>query len=169
MVWDAIAGKPRAANTVLPTTNVDYVSYSAYDSLTPDPEARLLRALDYLETQLRAKAGISGKRVFIGEFGFPADRYSPQAQDELSRRVMRNGLAWGCPLVLYWEMYNNEIKDGRQRGFWLIDEWGRKQPVYFTLQRYYRSARSWLTDFLDRHHHLPDWREFDSAAVRWVQ
>jgi hypothetical protein len=34
-------------------------------------------------------------------------------------------------------MYNNEVRDGRQRGFWLIDNEGRKQPAYFTLQKYY--------------------------------
>jgi hypothetical protein len=61
-------------------------------------------------------------------------------QDTLSRRVMRTGLGWGCPFVLYWEMCNNEVRDGRQRGFWLIDDMGRKQPVYLTLQQYYRNA-----------------------------
>ena len=117
LVWDAISGKPRAANAILPTTRVDYVSYSAYDSLLPNPEQKLPEALDYLQSQIKPKDGISGKRVFIGEYGFPADRYTPQEQDNLSRRVMRARLEWGCPFVLYWEMYNNEVRDGRQRGF----------------------------------------------------
>jgi len=112
LVWDAIAGRPRAANLVLPAIHVDYVSYSAYDSLLPDPEQQLLQALDYLQSQLQPKDRLSGKRVFIGEYGFPADRYSPREQDELSRRVMRTGLSWGCPFVLYWEMYNNEASAG---------------------------------------------------------
>ena len=80
--------------------------------------------------------------MFIGEYGFPADRYTPQEQDTLSRRVMRIGLEWGCPFALYWEMYNNEVRDGRQRGFWLIDNEGRKQPIYFTLQKYYEERPS---------------------------
>jgi hypothetical protein len=91
LVWDAIAGRPRAANTVLPATRVDYVSYSAYDSLLPDPEQKLPQALDYLRSQLQPKDGLSGKRVFIGEHGFPADRYSPQDQDTLS--TTRSGMA----------------------------------------------------------------------------
>lgn len=169
LVWDAIEGKPRAANMILPVTSVDYVSYSAYDSLRPDPEQKLPRALDYLAAQLRPKAGIPENRVFIGEYGFPASRYSPQDQDALTRRVMRAGLAWGCRFVLYWEMYNNEVRDGQQRGFWLIDDHGRKQPAYFTLQQYYRNARLWLTDFIGRQHRLPDPVEFDSQAVRWLQ
>ena len=169
LVWDAIAGKPRAANAVLPVTDIDYVSYSAYDSLISDPEQKLPRALDYLAAQLHHKAGITGQRVFIGEFGFPAARYSPQQQDALSRQVMRIGLYWGCPFVLYWEMYNNEVRDGRQRGFWLIDNRGRKQPVYFTLQQYYQSARHWLTDFIQERHRVPNAPEFDHAAVEWLQ
>jgi hypothetical protein len=169
LVWDAIAGRLRAANAILPTTRVDYVSYSAYDSLLPNAEQKLPQALDYLQSQMKPKDGISGKRVFIGEYGFPADRYTPQEQDNLSRRVMRIGLEWGCPFVLYWEMYNNEVRDGRQRGFWLIDNEGRKQPVYFTLQKYYGKARIWVSDFLRRRQRLPSSLEFSQAAVGWLQ
>jgi hypothetical protein len=169
LVWDAIAGRPRAANAILPTTRVDYVSYSAYDSLLPNAKQKLPQALDYLQLQMKPKDGISGKRVFIGEYGFPADRYTPQEQDNLSRRVMRIGLEWGCPFVLYWEMYNNEVRDGRQRGFWLIDDAGRKQPVYFTLQQYYGKARVWVTDFLRQRQRLPSSMEFGGAAVQWLQ
>jgi hypothetical protein len=108
--------------------------------------------------------------VFIGEYGFPADRYSPQDRDTLSRRVMRTGVGWGCPFVLYWEVYNNEVRDGRQRGFWLIDDMGRKQPVYLTLQQYYRNARVWVTDFLgQQQQRLPSSMEFGGAAVQWLQ
>ncbi len=170
LVWDAIAGRLRAANAILPMTRVDYVSYSAYDSLLPNAEQKLPQALDYLQSQMKPKDGISGKRVFIGEYGFPADRYTPQEQDNLSRRVMRIGLEWGCPFVLYWEMYNNEVRDGRQRGFWLIDNEGRKQPVYFTLQKYYGKARIWVSDFLRRRQRLPSSSlEFSQAAVGWLQ
>jgi hypothetical protein len=73
---------------------------------------------------------------------------------------MRTGLGWGCPFVLYWEVYNNEVRDGRQRGFWLIDDIGRKQPVYLTLQQYYQNARVWVTDFLRQQQRLPSLMEF---------
>jgi hypothetical protein len=46
------------------------------------------------------KDGICGKRVFIDEYGFPADRYTPKEQPILVGRVMRIGLEWGCPFVL---------------------------------------------------------------------
>ncbi len=58
------------------------------------------------------------------------DQTPCRVTDLLARHVMRAGLKWGCPFVLYWEMYNNEVTpDGRQRGFWLIDDHGIKQPV----------------------------------------
>jgi hypothetical protein len=84
------------------------------DSLLPDSERKLPQPLDYLEAQLPPKDGIPGKRVFIGEYGFPADRFASQDGEKLSRRMMRAGLGWGCPFVLSWEIYNNEVKDGRQ-------------------------------------------------------
>jgi hypothetical protein len=169
LVWDAIAGRPRAANIVLPASRVDYVSYSAYDSLLPDPEQKLPQALDYLQSKLQPKDGLSAKRVFIGEYGFPADHFSPQKQDALSRRVMRTGLAWGCPFVLYWEVYNNAVKDGRQRGFWLIDDKGHEQPVYFTLQQFFGRARSWVSDFLSERQRLPTSTEFGQIAAQWLE
>jgi len=55
------------------------------------------------------------------------------------------------------------------RGFWLIDNEGGKQPVYFTLQKYYEQARVWVSDFLGRRHRLPSSMEFGQAAVGWLQ
>jgi hypothetical protein len=62
-------------------------------------------------------------------------------------------------------MYNNEVRDGRQRGFWLIDNEGHKQPVYRTLQQYYRNARVWVADVLGQQQRLPTQLEFDGTAV----
>ena len=133
-------GRPAMVNRVLPGAAVDFVSYSSYDTAA-DP-AELREALDYIASQLPPKPGIAGRRVFIGEYGFPRDRYTPAEQDRLSRQVMRVGLAWGCPFVLYWELYNNELdRAGRQRGFWMIDDQRVKQPVYETHRRYYEWAR----------------------------
>jgi len=87
----------------------------------------------------------------------------------LSRRVMRTGLEWGCPFVLYWEMYNNEVRHGHQRGFWLIDDKGRVQPVYFTLLQYYRNGRVWVGDFLRQRQRLPTTTEFEAVAAQWLQ
>lgn len=152
---------------VLPKTNVDFVSYSCYD--TEHNVADLKAALDFIESKLPAKAGIPGKRVFIGEYGFPAFRFTPEQQDTKSRAVMRVGLDWGCPLILYWEMYNNEVDDdGKQRGFWMIDDRNVKQPIYHTHQRLYAWARKYAADFAKRENRPPTFDEYRKAAVQWL-
>jgi hypothetical protein len=65
------------------------------DSLLPDSERKLPQPLDYLKAQLPPKDGIPGKRVFIGEYGFPADRFASRDGETLSRRMMRAGLKDG--------------------------------------------------------------------------
>ena len=110
-----------------------------------DP-AELKAALDYIEKMLPPKPELTGRRVFIGEYGFPTSWNSTEEQDTRSRAVMKAGLEWGCPLILYWQLYNNEVTpEGRQRGFWLIDDQGRRQPVWHTHARLLKSAR----DFVD--------------------
>ena len=168
-VADAMAGKTRVTNAVLPQAPVDYVSYSSYDAIHGDIEADLPRALDYIESKLPPKPGVPGKRVFIGEYGFAAVSHPPPEQDALSRRVMRAGLRWGCPFVLYWEMYNNEVKEGVQQGYWLIDDRGTRQPVYFTHQRFLAQARRHVAGFLAREGRVPTRDEFQRAAPGWLQ
>ena len=168
-VVDAMNGKTRMTNDVLPQTNVDFVSYSSYDSLGGGIGVNLPKALDYIQSQLPPKPNIPGKRVFIGEYGFPGQGHTPQEQDALARQVMRAGLSWGCPFVLYWEMYNNEVtKDGAQRGFWLIDDKNVKQPVYFTLQKFYAQAQRYVKDFTKAHGRPPSQLEFSRAAIPWL-
>jgi hypothetical protein len=170
LVRKGMKGRPCVTNAVLPKTQVDYVSYSSYDSLGGDTARRLREALDYIESKLPPKPAVAGKRVFIGEYGFPLTQgRTPAEQDELSRTVMRTGLEWGCPYVLYWEMFNNEVlADGTQRGFWLIDNNGKKQPVYFTHQRYSEQARKFVADFEKANRRLPTPDEFRKQAVTFL-
>jgi hypothetical protein len=82
---------------------------------------------------------------------------------------MRTGLQWACPFVLYWEMYNNKVTaDGRQRGFWLIDDHGAKQPVYDTHRQFYEKARAHVADFTVRKRRVPSREEFGLAALAWL-
>jgi hypothetical protein len=161
LVKIAMQGRPSVTNLVLPKTNVDFVSYSSYDSgLDIKP------ALDYIESKLRPKPSVPGKRVFIGEYGFPAERASPVEQAEKSRTVMRQALEWGCPFVLYWEFYNNEVKeDGTQRGFWLIDDAGNKTPAYELHADFLEKARQSVRDSLQRDNRLPTPEEFRRRAL----
>ena len=158
----AMQGRKTVTNDVLPRTRVDFVSYSSYDS-----GVDLKPALDYIESRLPKKPGIPGKRVFIGEYGFPAANHTPEEQEALSRKVMRAALDWGCPFVLYWEMYNNEVgPDGKQRGFWLIDDKGARTPLYQTHRGFYEWARAYVASSLKRRKRAPTFDEFRREAVR---
>ena len=160
----SMAGRPSVTNRVLPQTNVDFVSYSTYDSLDDIPN-KIPRALDYIESKLPPKAGIAGKRVFIGEYGFAAHTYPEPERDRRSRQVMRIGLEWGCPFVLCWQMYNNEFKDGVENGYWLIDNHGVKQPLWHTLADFYREARRYVADCKRQTGRLPADAEFRRFAL----
>ncbi len=165
-VKDAMKGRASVTNDVLPRARVDFVSYSCYDS---QHGGDLARCLDYIESKLPPKAGIPGKRVFIGEYGFPAAGNTPKEQDLRSRRVMRTGLEWGCPFVLYWEVYNNEVKGGEQIGFWLIDDKRVKQPVYHTHRKYFEWAKRFVAEYRGAHGgRAPDLTGFRREAVRFL-
>lgn len=162
-VRDAKDGKVRVTNKVLPETNPDFVSYSAYDAQSPPIEKKLPELLDYIQAQLKPKPGLPEKRVFIGEYGLPATRKNsggPAAQDLLVRRVLRAALRWDCPFVLYWQMYDNE-----KAGFWLIDNKHEKQPAYVTHTRFLEKAKAYVTAFQAEHQRLPTRREFATAAM----
>lgn len=168
LVQKAMQGGRTVTSHVLPHVSVDYVSYSSYDSLTNDADqlpARLKGALDYIERKLRPSRQVSGKRVFIGEYGFPRQYHTPERQAELSRAVARTAIEWGCPFALYWQMYCNEKADGVHRGFWLIDDKGVKQPVYDMHARYYRQARLAVATFFQRRGRLPSYPEFRRLAL----
>jgi hypothetical protein len=166
-------------NDVVPHVNVDYVSYSCYDSLGwggknelktgKDQRDHLKKALDTIESKLKPKEGIQGKRVFIGEFAFRRNLLkSPYLNDAYCRNVFQAAIEWGCPFVLYWEMYNNEIdEDGNHRGYWLIDNHGVKTQLYYTYKRFYRHAKEYVADFKKKHKSLPTQDQFNHYAAQW--
>lgn len=141
LVEPFLKGGQCLTNDILPQVNVDFVSYSCYDSLQRVIHDDLVAALNHIESKLKPKPGIPGKRVFIGEYGFPAPRYTPEEQRKKSIEAMMAGIEWGCPFVLYWELYDNEGTTEKPGGFWLINEKNEKQPAWHLHQRYYEWAR----------------------------
>ncbi len=169
LVQKGMAGGKCLVNDVLPHTTVDYVSYSSYDTIIANKdhlESALHEALDYIESKLPAKNGIQGKRVFIGEYGFPFEvAGSAENQARYSHDVCLAALEWGCPFVLYWQVYCNEIRDGEHRGFWLIDDKNRKQPFYHTLRNYYAEMKRTLAEFEKVQRRRPTKMEFREMAI----
>jgi hypothetical protein len=159
LVLPFLKGGQCITNDLLPQVDVDYVSYSCYDSLQKGIREDLFAALTHIESKLKAKPTITGKRVFIGEYGFPARRYSAEEQNEKSIEAMIAGLEWGCPFVLYWELYDNEGTPEKPGGFWMIDEKNEKQPIWETHRRFYEWARK---------QSLSD-EAFRSEAIRWLK
>lgn len=160
-VVDAMEGKKRLTNYVLPYSNVDYVSYSAYDGQMKS-EMEFHAILDYIEEHLPAKEGIEGKRVFIGEYGSPAKlfSYSKFEHESVNRNIMINAVSWGAPFVLFWEMYNNEVVDNEQTGFWFIDDTGVKWPYYYTHSQVLREGKKWIKNFKNDFQRIPSQKEY---------
>lgn len=128
-------GQPNMVNKVLPFTNLDLVSYSAYDSTVgnPDKPEVFLKALDYIAENMPDSPRFGNRNVYLGEYGLPEnDSLAVNVQKVISHTT-QTALDWGCPYVVYWQLYCNEplrnpvqkdklpYKNNRDcRGFWLI-------------------------------------------------
>jgi len=140
-------GKPNVVNTVLPHTRLDLVSYSAWDATTEHSEdSQVFReALDFIATNMPDSPDFGNRNVYVGEFGMPENEFSSDQIQIAIPNVVETALAWGCPYIIYWQFYCNELKDRRQllpvqsndavRGFWLIRPDGSKA---WTWEYFYR-------------------------------
>lgn len=163
LVKPFLGGGQCLTNEILPRVDVDFVSYSCYDSLQHVVRDDLFATLNHIESMLKPKTGIPGKRVFIGEYGFPARRYTPTEQNSKSIETMITAIEWGCPFVLYWELYDNEGTPEKPGGFWLIDEKNEKQPLWHTHRRYFEWARQYVRES------SPSESDFRKAAVDYLR
>lgn len=139
LVQLAMQGRTTVTNNVLPSTHCDLYSYSAYDSIGQAANDGSLTwsrqplrdALNYLGSKAPNSTAFGDKNVYIGEFGWPEVNSSqdPVASTDKQLRVLRmtveEGLAWGCPLLLYWQVYDNECRvtpptNADARGFYLV-------------------------------------------------
>jgi hypothetical protein len=175
----ALAGKDCVINSILPKVNPDYVSFSSYTATNPpateaEMDKTLTEHLNYIESKMQPKPEIKGKRLFIGEYGWPElgfysnePAYRPAAEvDKRAKWVMKTALKWGCPYILWWEMYNNELsKEGKNRGFWLINDMGEKTPLYYTHQNFYTESKKWMKDFVAKNKKMPTDDQFRKAAM----
>ncbi|MDR2764955.1 MAG: hypothetical protein LBB90_07985 [Tannerella sp.] len=126
----------------------------------PELKNTLFNTLDYIEKNMKAKERLKGKRVFIGEYGFPQYDY-PEKQAYCSLNVMKAGIEWGCPFILYREMYDNE-----GRSYWMIDKNNVEQPVYKAHQTFYEEMKKYVREYIDAERHIPDNAEFRNWEVQ---
>jgi len=131
-------GKPNMVNSVLPHTNLDLVSYSAWDATTAhfeDPNV-FREALDFIAENMPDSSDFGNRNVYLGEFGMPENGFSAEQIRKAIPNAVQTALDWGCPYIVYWQLYCNELKSGKQkppvhsndavRGFWLIRPDGSK-------------------------------------------
>lgn len=162
-------------NSIVNVVNPDYVSYSSYDATNPYKTEEALRknlhkCLSYIESQLSPKQGLpDGKRVWVGEYGNPSMKYDDETQNLRSIWTIKASLEWGAPFILYWEIYNNEIKadTGEQVGYWLIDDKGKKQPIWYTHNSFYKESRDFLKSYLEETNELPCFDTFRENALNF--
>jgi hypothetical protein len=161
--------KISVAQDVIPHTNVDFISYSSYDSTNPDHNLHvaLPTALDYMQSKLQPKEGLPAKRVFVGEYTCLFRTLGAAGQDSRMRDVIATSLKWGTPFVIYWQLYNNVMTPTGPEGCWLIDDKNVKQPAFYTYQNFYKDSHKFIADFHQKNGADPSTEEFQKFAVQW--
>jgi hypothetical protein len=140
LVLDAMAGKASVTNDVLPRTHCDLYSYSAYETSIDGSHFRA--ALNYIATRAPDSRAFGAHNVYVGEFGVPENERGAAYARASLRRTIDDALAWGCPYVVYWQVYDNECKtrataDPRAcRGFWLVKPDGSRGAAWDVLVGY---------------------------------
>ena len=150
-------GFPNLVNKVLPHTHVDLVSYSAWDAATEHyADPKILRdALDFIAANAPDSADFGNHNVYLGEFGMPENVYSLDKVQTAIPNAVRTALDWGCPYIVYWQLYCNELKDPKTqspvksndavRGFWLIRPDGTKAWTWDYFHGLFAATKADLT------------------------
>jgi hypothetical protein len=131
-------GRPNMVDKVLPHTKLDLVSYSAWDATAEYSEKPqiLHEALDFIAKNIPDSVEFGNRNVYLGEFGMPENKFYPEKIQKVIPGAVETALNWGCPYIVYWQLYCNELKDKKQKplvksndavqGFWLIRPDGSK-------------------------------------------
>lgn len=145
-------GFPNMVNRVLPHTRLDLISYSAWDSATShyaDPNV-LRDALDFIAEHASDSPDFGARNVYLGEFGMPENLYAPKQIRTAIPNAIETARQWGCPYIVYWQLYCNELKDPNVqppvtrndavKGYWLIRPDGSKAWAWEYLHGLFTAA-----------------------------
>ena len=168
------------SSDILPNVDVDFVSYSSYESSKKKDYAAnresLTKVLDYIEGQLKPKQGLPFKRrVFIGEYGGHAFDDKPEThlrQFDNVKDIMQISLEEDLPFALHWQLYNNEYdksKNNKSKNMSLINEKGQKRPMYFLHQNYYKQLNEYLKQYRINNKVYPSQEDFKAEALKVLE
>jgi hypothetical protein len=60
-----------------------------------------------------------------------------------------SGMAWGSPHMMWWQFQDNERdRQGRFRGFWLVDANNKPTPLWLSMQQYFKDANDYVRSVL---------------------
>jgi hypothetical protein len=178
LVLKGIRGESCVASDIVPKVNPDLVSYSSYEAIKNrsynEKKNSLEQVFGYLEKQLQPKNGLPfSRRVFIGEYGYQANSSDPASftkQYNETKDIMKVSLELNLPFALHWQMYNNEYgPDGASKQMSLIDESGKKMPLYWLHKHYYDHMNRFLTNYNLLHKTYPPDTLFRKEALQFLE
>jgi hypothetical protein len=162
-VNDAPPYTNRVINCVVPyVTNLDFVSWSAYDL---QDQTNVAGWLDYANSFIPTNkaAKIAGRRLFIGEFGW--GNLTEDVQAPLIQAFDQTLFSWGCPFSFYWQLYDNETNaDGSFQHLDLIYTNGAPTANYWLYAWYWNAAKLQVLAFKQQQGRLPTDSEFNDLA-----
>ena len=125
------------------------------------------KSLDYIQSKMERPVS-ERKGVFVGEFGFPlAVVKTQEAQVTLSKSFIQASVEWGCPFILYWQIYENEANEGENgRGQGLIDNAGRKTLLHNFLREFLKESNAFVVKSEGQKEDLPTETEYRRFAVQ---
>jgi hypothetical protein len=175
LVVKGLDGGTCITRDILPNVDVDFVSYSSYESSKKKDyqtnKESLTKVLNFIESQLKPKEGLPFKRrVFIGEYGGQAFDDRPEThlkQFDNVKDIMQISLEEDLPFALHWQLYNNEYtKDDKSKNMSLINEKGEKRPMYYLHQNYYKQLNEYLKNYKEQYKLYPNQEDFKIEALK---
>jgi hypothetical protein len=77
-------------------------------------------------------------------------------------------MTWKPVMTLFWQYYNNEVVEGEQVGFWLVDNKNNKTPLHATLTELFAAQEEAAKEMRGRTRRLPGYEEIATFSETWL-
>ncbi len=110
----------------LDKVSADLIGYSMSDDCGSNTDT-FIKNLKLLKQK-------TNRKFYIGECAIASSEY-PGLQKEIVMSHLKNALDMGSEFFLVWQIFDNEIVNGKDRGFGLITRKNEKTPLYDELAK----------------------------------